>query len=164
MRPECEICTILPEVAEEFILFEGKYWLAHLRQSDQTLLGTSFIEAKRHVPELHLLTPREESELVTIRNGLIRAIGLSFKPQTFNISCLKNNAFQTEPNGLPELGHVHWHIKPRYQQDRIITLGSERFRDPMPGHYLEPSKFDRYLPSSETAEQIATIIRNNLIP
>jgi diadenosine tetraphosphate (Ap4A) HIT family hydrolase len=157
----CEVCEFLPTIQPAYSLIEGDNWNANLRNNDQSLLGTSFVTAKQHVPELDYLTPVEDTEFVVIRNALIGAIRRSFNPLTFNISCLKNYAF-VDPSVTPEgASHVHWHIKPRYRPG-ITSVNGEDFSDPMPGKYLEPSFYKRQVPTEDTAEQIANIIRSNL--
>lgn len=156
----CDICTILPQIQDQYIIHDGEYWLANLRDRDQTLLGTTFITAKRHVPELDYLTPEEEAEFIVIRNAVLRAIRAAYSPVTFNISCLKNDAFAKNPDSTqPEAAHVHWHIKPRYCT-RPIEFAGEIFVDPVPRKYL--GHFERYKPRPETAAAIAESIRTHL--
>ena len=162
MKSPCEVCTILPEIEPKYTIIDTPFWVANLRNTDQTLLGTTFVTAKRHVPELDQLTPDEDLDFMIVRNSLIRAIRASFEPITFNISCLKNYAFVDDPdNTLTEAGHVHWHIKPRYTSNPQV-VNDEVFTDPMPGEYLELSRFPRNTPTTETATQITSLIRNNL--
>lgn len=157
----CEVCNILPDIKPEFTLIDGTFWSANLRDTDQTLLGTSFITAKRHVPELDYLTPEEDDEFILIRNALLGAIRRSFNPVTFNVSCLKNDAFKANPdNTTPDSSHVHWHIKPRYTSSPI-SLNQEVFSDPEPGRYLEISQYERHTPTTDTAIKIAHIIKSN---
>src|SRR5688572_4241946 len=159
--PSCDICEILPQIEPEFVIIDGQYWNANLRDRDQALLGTTFISLKRHASELDDLTLDEDSEFIVIRNGLIRAIRASFSPVTFNLSCLKNDAFKKNPDGTPaEAAHVHWHLKPRYTSSPQV-INNEVFTDPLPGKYL--SVFERKTPSRETAVQIAQIIRSKLV-
>lgn len=156
----CEICDLLPEIHPEYVLYEGKYWSANLRDNDQTLLGTSIITAKRHVPELDGLAPEEETEYTVIRNVILRATREAFRPITFNVSCLKNNVFMKDPdNTSSEAAHVHWHIKPRYGT-RAIAFSGDTFQDPMPGKYL--SSFERHAPSAEVCIAIAAAIRSHI--
>jgi diadenosine tetraphosphate (Ap4A) HIT family hydrolase len=158
----CEVCTILPEIKPEYTIIDSPFWIANLRDTDQTLVGTTFITAKRHVPELDELTPDEDLDFIVVRNSLFRAIKTSFDPITFNTSCLKNDAFRDKPDHtLTEAGHVHWHIKPTYTS-LAQTINGEMFVDPAPGRYLELSSFKRHQPTEETARQIASLIRRNL--
>jgi diadenosine tetraphosphate (Ap4A) HIT family hydrolase len=157
----CEVCEVLPAIQPVYSLYDGDYWNANLRHKDQSLLGTSFITAKRHVPELDYLTPDEDAEFTIIRNTLLGAIRRSFSPVTFNVSCLKNYAFIDPVITPTDASHVHWHVKPRYRPG-ITSVNSESFSDPMPGKYLELSSYKRHVPTEETAKRIANIIRSNL--
>lgn len=156
----CEVCPFATAPADEFTIIDGDYWVANLRDNDQTLLGTTFITARNHVPEVDYLTVGEWNEFVIVQNSLIGAIRRSFKPVTFNVSCLKNDAFKKDPDTPPpEAAHVHWHVKPRYRTTPIEFNG-ETFTDPLPGKYL--SSFERNQPQRETAIKIAALIRSNL--
>lgn len=111
---------------------------------------------KRHAAELDVLTQAEEQSFVTVRNQIITALRAAFNPLTFNISCLKNNAFKSTPDTTPQdASHVHWHIKPRYRSPSISFAG-ETFTDPLPGQYL--STFERKHVSKEVAAAIAAAI------
>lgn len=159
--PGCEVCDILEHDKNEgfAVLVRGQYWIASLRDKDQTLLGTTFITLRRHAPELEYLTEEEESELIVVRNSLIRAIRATFEPITFNLSCLKNDAFKHDITVPPEATHVHWHLKPRYGEAPTEFAG-ETFEDPLPGRYL--TTFERHEPPRVVAEQIAAAIKANL--
>ena len=162
MDIHCEICAILPEIKPEYVIMETPFWSANLRDPDQTLLGTSFITAKRHVPELDLLTTDEDRDFLVVRNSLFKAVKASFSPITINTSCLKNDAFKAKPDStLTEAGHVHWHIKPRYGT-LPQTINGELFIDPSPGRYIENSRYERHQPTELTAKQIASLIRSSL--
>jgi len=159
-RPGCEICEILPQIEPELTLYDGEHWNANLRDNDQALLGTTFITLKRHASELDQLTRLEDTELIIVRNGLVKTLRKVFAPKTFNFSCLKNDAFKRQPDQTPsEAAHVHWHLKPRYGTDPIVING-ETFRDPAPGRYL--ATYERQKPSRETAVIIAQTIRTEL--
>ncbi len=157
----CEVCDILEHDKNEdyAVLVRGQHWLASLRDHDQTLLGTTFITLRRHAPELDCLTSAEESEFIVVRNGLMRAIRAAFEPITFNLSCLKNDAFKHDLSNPSDAAHVHWHMKPRYT-DKPTEFMGVTFNDPSPGQYL--ARFERHDPPREVAEQIAELIRSNL--
>lgn len=158
--PGCDICQILPAIPSEMVIAEDEYWCANLRDRDQTLLGTTFITLKRHAYELDQLSPAEEQSFITMRNVVLGALRGTFRPVTFNVSCLKNDAFQAAPNTTPsEAAHVHWHIKPRYGT-QVVEFAGETFTDPLPGRYL--SQFERKRVSPETAVAIAATIRGAL--
>ena len=157
-HPGCEVCEILTDTPDGFpTLYVGNHWIASLRNADQTLLGTSFITARRHVHELDDLNIDEEFELIVIRNALIKVIRREFQPITFNFSCLKNYGVQGD--GATEADpHTHWHLKPRYKQP--VTVNGEEFVDPMPGRYL--TEFPRHRPNPETAREIFAVIYDGM--
>ena len=158
--PGCEICALLPQLPVEMRLLENEYWDVNLGSQDQALLGRSYITLKRHASELDELTEAEEQAFVDIRNRLFRAMRSAFHPITFNVSCLKNDAFRADPDHTPSSSaHVHWHVVPRYGTQAIDFAG-EQFIDPCPGRYLEKHEPKRV--SASVAIQIANAIRAKL--
>jgi diadenosine tetraphosphate (Ap4A) HIT family hydrolase len=154
----CEICEILPTIPEPLVIVEDDLWSANLGFQDQSCLGRTYITLKRHASELDELTPAEETSLHIIRNGLIRAIREHFQPITFNVSCLKNDAFKQDPDTTPpSAAHVHWHVIPRYGTTPTFFAG-ETFQDPAPGRYLPPSR-ERKRVSDDVAIKIAQTIQ-----
>jgi len=158
--PDCEICSLLPTIPASMLLIENEHWNVNLSSQDQFLLGRSYISLKRHAAELDELTAEEERSFIDVRNQLFRAIRRSFHPITFNIACLKNDAFRTSPDTTPsEATHVHWHILPRYGT-QPVNFGGDTFNDPAPGRYLRDPQAQAVSPA--TALAIADVIRNNL--
>jgi len=142
------------------ILIPNEHWHVNLGSQDQSLLGRSYIGLKRHVAELDELTAEEERSFVEVRNQLFRAIRRSFQPITFNVACLKNDAFRDNPDTTPsEAAHIHWHVWPRYGTQPISFAG-ELFTDPHPGRYLSGQQPKAVSPA--TALAIAEAIRSNL--
>ena len=118
--PGCEACERLLERTPGLVILDDPLWLVIVRSNYQTCLGTCLVILKRHACELDELTAEEDA---------------AFHPLTFNVACLKNNAFGKDPDATPsEMGHVHWHFKPRYGTKPIIFAG-ETFTDPEPGRY-----------------------------
>jgi diadenosine tetraphosphate (Ap4A) HIT family hydrolase len=162
LQEGCEICDILPAIPKPFIIDEDDFWVANLGFQDQSLLGRTYIALKRHAPELDDLTEQEETSLRIMRNGIIRAIREQFAPLTFNISCLKNDAFRHDPDTTPSsAAHVHWHIIPRYSTSAVSFAG-ETFEDPNPGRYL-PSGRERKVVNDDVAIKIADAIRRRYL-
>lgn len=129
----CEICPIIqyPSTSEQQLrLYEGAYWRATLRQ-DQSLLGTYFITAKRHVGSLGELSAEEWQEFGQINSQLEYAVKCAFGAEVINTACLMNLAFQQD-NPEP---HVHWHNKPRYASP--VHYEGYTFTDPAFGEYLD---------------------------
>lgn len=155
---KCDICELLPTIPKAMVIDENEYWSANLGSQDQSLLGRTYITLKRHASELDELTVQEETALRTMRNGVIRAIRQQFKPITFNVACLKNDAFLEEPDTTPSsAAHVHWHVIPRYGTTPIEFAG-ETFQDPDPGRYLLPGR-DRKAASGDVAGKIVEAIK-----
>lgn len=141
-------------------LIDNEHWNVNLGGHDQTLLGRSYIALKRHASELDELTDEEEQAFIVVRNRLIGAIRTAFQPITFNLSCLKNDAFKPDPDGTPsDAAHVHWHVMPRYGTQPRVFAGHE-FTDPRPGRYFLPAEPKR--PPEGVALQIANAIRTAL--
>ena len=154
----CEICPIISNPhPEEFRLrlIEGEHWVATLRGNDQTLPGTSFITARRHVESLSSLTPSEQLEFFDIHAQLERAIMQAFGAAVINTSCLMNLAFREED---PE-PHVHWHLKPRYAEP--IEFAGHTFLDPEFGSYLSGS-YPRKIVDNAVLNAIAAEIKASL--
>jgi diadenosine tetraphosphate (Ap4A) HIT family hydrolase len=140
------------------IIDEDEFWIANLGFQDQTLLGRTYITLKRHASELDELTEQEEKSFISMRNGVIRAMREQFSPITFNISCLKNDAFRHDPDTTqPSAAHVHWHIIPRYRT-RPVQFADEIFQDPNPGRYLVLGG-EKKTVSEDLAAQITSAIR-----
>jgi diadenosine tetraphosphate (Ap4A) HIT family hydrolase len=156
----CEICELLPKLPESMTIDENELWLVNLGAQDQTCLGRTYITLKRHASELDELTDQEEVAFRVMRNNLIRAIREQFNPITFNVSCLKNDAFRSNPDTTPSsAAHVHWHVMPRYGT-KPIEFAGETFRDPNPGRYLSPPE-ERKTISEEAAVSIVNAIKDS---
>lgn len=154
----CEICPIIETPSDDerrARLLEGKNWIATLRLNDQTLLGTSFITARRHVESLGHLTQEEQLEFFDIHAQLERAIKQAFGAAVINTSCLTNHAFRSNP-AEP---HIHWHLKPRYQQ--TVNFAGQTFTDPGFGSYLD-GNYPRVHADQSTATAITNEIRMSL--
>lgn len=132
----CEICPIIANPTQDELdahIYEGAHWRATLRSQDQSLLGTTFITAKRHVESLTELSPSEQAEFFSVHATLEKAIKRAFGAQVINTSCLMNLAFKDEADKAAP--HVHWHMKPRYATP--VILDGATFTDPAFGSYLD---------------------------
>jgi diadenosine tetraphosphate (Ap4A) HIT family hydrolase len=159
---QCQICELLPNIPEALTIDENNLWSINLGAQDQSCLGRTYITLKRHASELDELTVQEEDSLRIMRNGVIRAIRQQFNPITFNISCLKNDAFRHDPDSTPpSAAHVHWHVIPRYGT-QPIKFASELFQDPSPGRYLSAQR-EKKAVSDEVAAKITNAIRSSYV-
>ncbi|NCO10282.1 HIT family protein [Candidatus Saccharibacteria bacterium] len=152
----CDICPIIRNPNEAEVsrrLIEGEYWVASLRE-DQQLLGTSFLTLKEHKSSLEQLTRSEDIEFRDTRNKLILAQKRAFGSKTVNISCLMNNAYQSNTPAP----HVHWHFKPRY--DTPVTVNNEVFTDPEFGSYIRDKS--THIPRPVTLQFIGDLLRREL--
>lgn len=159
----CEICPIIENPSEDEVrlrLAEGEFWRATLRDRDQSLLGTTFVTAKRHVESLGDLTEKEWLEFAGINKEMESAIKRSFGAQVINTSCLMNLAFKPGEEPRP---HVHWHLKPRYANPVMIDGIKEPFIDPRFGKYLTGDHTRRPL-EVEEALSVANMIRLHMPP
>lgn len=151
----CEVCPIVQapgSEAERFDIIAGDYWIANLRQDDQSLLGTAYVTLRDHKESQTELTSEEDTEFVIIRNKLLRAQMQAFGAAIVNTSCLMNNAFQD----VPAAPHVHHHFKPRYKEP--VIFAEQTFYDDQFGHYL--TQKNRRPVSDEVAEQITGALRS----
>lgn len=156
----CEVCEALRTIPGSLVVEENELWSVNVGTQDQSCLARTYITLKRHASELDELTEQEEVAFRSMRNSTIRAIRLRFNPITFNISCLKNDAFRHSPDTTPSsAAHVHWHIIPRYGTAPINFAG-ETFQDPSPGRYLSPQR-QRKIVSEKVASEIVRAIRNH---
>lgn len=156
----CEICALLPNLPKSMIIDENELWIVNLGAQDQTCLGRTYITLKRHASELDELSDQEEIVFRATRNKLFRAIREQFNPITFNIFCLKNDAFRDNPDTTPSsAAHVHWHVMPRYGT-KPIEFAGETFRDPNPGRYLSSQEEPKVV-SEKTAVKIVNAIKGS---
>ena len=150
----CEICPIISDPSRDeraLRILEGEYWRATLRR-DQSLLGTTFITAKRHVESLAELSTDEWQEFTSFNTQVELAIKRAFGAHVINTSCLMNHAFKDES---PQ-PHVHWHLKPRYSS--AVTFNSQTFTDPAFGNYLSGDH-----PRLIVSQDLATAITHAII-
>ena len=159
----CEICPILANPSEEEVklrLAEGAFWRFTLRGNDQSLLGTTFATAKRHVSSLGELHVSEWQEFAVMNSNLEIAIKQAFGAQVINTSCLMNLAFKPDTSSTPK-PHVHWHIKPRYASPVEVPGIDQSFIDPNFGQYLRGDHPRRPLDIEESLI-VANIIKGHM--
>lgn len=123
----CEVCAILPENTP---LFETDKWTISL-SPDQGYLARCYVTLKEHKADMADLTNDEWLEFAGIVKKLESAIVDTFGATLFNWGCLMNNAFQVSPS----LPHVHWHVRPRYQE--AVQFEGEEFVDPLFGYHYD---------------------------
>lgn len=130
----CELCNSAPN---ETILFSNELFRI-IAVNDTYYPGFIRLILNRHVKEVSELN---SDELVHIFNTLIeieREVIKALNPDKMNIASLGN-----------VVPHVHWHIIPRFNQDR-------HFPNPIWGSVTNSS----YLPSAQLLEQEKQLIHN----
>ena len=108
-RP-CGICALIERChAGNFADFVAELPHSFVILGDaQFYRGYCVVLARRHVHELHLMSPEEARALFEETVAVGRAIALATQPLKLNYECLGN----LEP-------HVHWHVFPRFRADTM---------------------------------------------
>lgn len=102
---DCPACAAPPE-------HDDPLWLATLPsgrvrlQDDGDFPGYCILYHRRHVTELHELTPPERARLIEDLSRLAQAVADCCRPAKLNYACLGNL-----------VPHLHWHVVPRYPTD-----------------------------------------------
>ncbi len=107
---ECGLCQ-RTEKYTRLDIKDYNYWGVTLFEN-QYYLGRSIIFLKRHAGDAFIDTnidEKNELENIVIPK-LTNAISGLYKPDRFNYAALGN-----------EVGHAHWHIIPRYKNEREIN-------------------------------------------
>lgn len=138
------------------LVFESNHWSVVLAE-DQTYLGYCKVILKRNPCEdLADVTQEEFLDFLQMVKKFETALKRAFNATMFNWSCLMNNAYQK----IPPTPHVHWHVKPRYNQK--VEVDEEVFEDPNFGHhYILLENCNRKV-SNEMQEKIIAKIQENL--
>lgn len=137
----CSICNRLksfeadPALVHEFensILVVG----AH-----QYYPGYCVLYLKKHVRELHDIDPELQAQFYMELLQATKAVSMAYMPWKINHASLGN-----------VVGHVHWHIIPRYADD------PQRENHP----WIHEADFGQYVPTIEQYRAIAARIREYL--
>ena len=125
----CEICIALAK-NDGLNFYETKYWSMRLGYN-QAYLGRALVMLKRHDGTVSNLKEEEWLELKTIMNQYESRLTELWGANSFNWTCLMNDAYKNYPANP----HVHWHVWPRYE-DEVIVDG-QTFSDPNFGHHYD---------------------------
>jgi diadenosine tetraphosphate (Ap4A) HIT family hydrolase len=130
-------------------LFEGEYWKVFLYRN-QAYLGRCVVYLKtRAIDDPLALTDPEREELwKEILPKLTRALNAAFQPDRINYAHLANR-----------LRHVHWHVVPRYTEQRTHEFAGHTFVDKRRGKIFRTNKFR--VPK-KVRKEIYRAIMNNL--
>jgi diadenosine tetraphosphate (Ap4A) HIT family hydrolase len=140
---DCEGCQRVADA----LLGENKHLILEFANSvlflgdHQYYEGYCVLMVKRHVRELHEMSPTEYAEVMDELIRSTRAIKDVFDPWKMNHACLGN--------AMP---HVHWHIMPRYESD--------------PNHFHNPwynmDEFKTRVPDDATRIELIRRIKSRL--
>jgi diadenosine tetraphosphate (Ap4A) HIT family hydrolase len=146
LKKDCEVCELLPSNNPTF---ESEYWMATL-SPDQGYLGRAYVTIKEHEGSLAELSHSQWQDFADMAKRYETAVTEAFGATLFNWGCLMNHAYQ-EDNPTP---HVHWHVRPRYQED--VELLGRTFTDPDFGQHYD--RKHSYKASQEQLQKISAII------
>ena len=112
-------------------LFDGRHWSVFLYRN-QGYLGRSVVYLKnRALTDPLDLTREERDELWDeILPKLTTALQAAFQPDRFNYAHLANR-----------LHHVHWHVVPRYDEQRTREFAGHTFIDRRGGKIFRTRRF-----------------------
>lgn len=122
---ECHYCEGLDKYS---LLLETRHHNV-LVADEQSSLGRCVIALKRHAESLSDITQDEQLDFFDIIKNLEGAITKAFGANMFNLVCMMNSSYQTNP----PVPHVHWHLRPRYDHD--VKFAGITFSDPDFGHH-----------------------------
>lgn len=112
--PGCEKCAAPAGALHDF----GSSLL--LAADHQYFEGACVLWLKRHARELHELEAAEAAQAMEELRLACKAVAAAYRPWKLNLASLGN-----------QVGHLHWHILPRYESDpdrlEHPWLRSERF-------------------------------------
>lgn len=93
------------------ILKRGKHWFVILNSYPYTS-GHVMVVANRHIDALSEIGAQEGAELIEFLRLCERAIEQAYKPDGFNIGANRGSSA-----GAGIVGHLHFHIVPRWNGD-----------------------------------------------
>lgn len=140
---DCPLCKRLS-------LLKGKADPTLVHEFDNSVLvvgehqfypGYCVLILKPHVRELHELSPEIQTEFHHELMQATQAIAKAYKPWKFNHASLGN-----------VVGHVHWHIFPRYRSD------PQKMAHP----WIHEAEFELFKPNNEQLKDIAARIAEHI--
>ena len=93
------------------ILRKGAHWFVILNTFPDTN-GHLMIVANRHIGSLGEITPEEGAELIELLALCEKALDEAYHPQGMNVGVNRG-----ESGGAGIIGHIHFHIVPRWTGD-----------------------------------------------
>jgi ATP adenylyltransferase len=109
----CLFCEVQKEEDEAMvgILRKGAHWFVILNTFPYTN-GHLMIVANRHIGSLGEVTPEEGAELIELLALCEKALDEAYHPQGMNVGVNRG-----ESGGAGIIGHIHFHIVPRWTGD-----------------------------------------------
>jgi len=108
----CLFCEIQKrEDKDVMILKRGEHWFVILNSFPYTS-GHVMVVANRHFEKLSEITEEEGRELITLLKECEKAIDEVYKPDGINVGVNRGSSA-----GAGIVGHIHFHIVPRWQGD-----------------------------------------------
>lgn len=141
----CERILLYKKEKNPFVIHEFEYSYFVVGEH-QLYKGYSLLYLKDHVRELHELSHEVYMGLSKELLVATKAVYKTYKPWKMNHQCIGNQ----QP-------HVHWHIIPRYKEDKYHK------ELPMTDVIKGEINLDEYMVTPEEAKSIATEIRKNLV-
>jgi len=127
----CKSCVYLKN--KSLTIVETPYWKADLSK-DQSYLGHTTIDLKRHCPKLSELTNEEQLDFLNMIKKIDKMLTKTFDCDALNISCLMNHSLKE----IPKNPHVHYQIIPRYEHPKKFK--GINFLDEEFGKHYDPKK------------------------
>ena len=121
----CTFCAIIAREQPGEIVYENDHVAAFMDALPMTR-GHLLLVPKRHIPDLYALPAGEGEPLLAAASDLARWMvgGLGAR----GVNVLNNNGVEADQSQF----HVHFHIIPRYGNDRLLHPWERRF-----GHWPE---------------------------
>jgi diadenosine tetraphosphate (Ap4A) HIT family hydrolase len=137
----CEKAELAQEGKNTFFIHEFENsWM--LLGDHQYFKGYCLLVLKKHVRELHELSPEIQQGLFKELMTAGKAVFEAFQPWKMNYSCYGN-----------QVPHIHWHLIPRYESDP----------DHLSQPWLNASQFEKH-PAQEPERSISIwLIREKLV-
>ena len=151
MSNDCHVCIDNKNLKAN--LLSTDYWHVIL-SPDQGYLGRAYVTLRDHKGTLNEITDEEWIDYKSIVKRLENACKIGLGATLSNWSCLMNHAFQEKPS----LPHVHWHFRPRYENEVIVN--GVAFKDPKFGFHYDPKQ--KQFVDAETFQAIIQKIQSKL--
>ena len=107
----CIFCDVLKDESAEHVLHRGEETFVLLNAFPYNT-GHLMVAPKRHIPELHDLSPSESARLMALTTTSVDLLREAMSPHGFNVGI---NLGSVAGAGIP--GHLHVHVVPRWGGD-----------------------------------------------